>query len=216
MVDQQFDFEPHGALPVRGGDEIVSGIAEKMETFETVIVTQDSHPSGHISFASSYEGKKAFDLLTIDDLNTVSIKSQFSVDEVRQYLISLESKTQVLWPDHCVIGTRGWQLNSDLPLHRASVILRKGTRQLCDSYSAFFENDRNSTGLAECLRARSIEKVVVVGLAGDYCVAWSALDAVRLGFKVEVPISLTRFVDFPTGSKESSLQRMRSAGVLIS
>lgn len=194
VIDQQRDFEPGGALAVAGGDEIAAPIAELSREFQTVIVTQDSHPANHISFASSYKNKKPFDHLSLDEVKSGKIESRFDRETLIRYLSSLESKSQVLWPDHCVVGTQGWQINPIIPLERANLILRKGTRVDCDSYSAFFENDKTPTGLGDFLKSRGIQKLTLVGLAGDYCVAWSARDAKHLGFQVEAPLEFTRFV----------------------
>lgn len=215
VVDQQADFEPGGALAVSGGDEIAGPIADLMQNFHTIVVTQDSHPAGHISFASSHKNKKPFELLTIDEVVEEKVESKFSNDELLHYLKSIKNHSQVLWPDHCVMGTKGWKINSKIVLDRANLILRKGTRIDCDSYSAFFENDRTSTGLGEFLKAREIQRLTIVGLAGDYCVAWSALDARSLGFDVEMPLQLTRFVNFPTDSKILAIESLKNKGVLL-
>lgn len=194
VVDQQYDFEPGGALAVTQGDEIVEPISDWMHRFQNVIVTQDFHPAGHISFASSYKNKKPFEHLRMDEVESGLVESSFSRDILIQYLKRTPQHEQVLWPDHCVQGTRGAEIDSRLPLHRAQLVIRKGIRRDCDSYSAFFENDGTSTGLAGYLRDRQIERVVLVGLAGDYCVAWSARDARSLGFEVFAPEHLTRNV----------------------
>lgn len=212
-IDQQADFEPGGALPVAGGDEIAEPISEWMARFQTVVVTQDSHPLGHISFASSYVGKKPYDVLTMAEVKSGEIQSAFSQKTLEAYLSSVPQQQQVLWPDHCVIGTRGWFMDLRLKIERAHLILRKGTRLTCDSYSAFFENDGTATGLAQFLRARGIKSVVCVGLAGDYCVYWSAKDALREGFKVFYVEELTRFVNFPENSKTKALEDLRVRGV---
>ena len=195
VVDQQYDFEPGGALPVPRGDEIAAPIADLMNRFQTVVVTQDSHPKGHISFASSYEHKKPFDILSLGDVEEGKVQSRFDRETLIRYLKSVPQHQQVLWPDHCITGSWGWKINSQLPLERAQLILQKGKRIDCDSYSAFYENDGTSTGLADWLRAKKIKKILVVGLAGDYCVAWSAEDAKREGFEVIVDKNLTRFIN---------------------
>jgi nicotinamidase/pyrazinamidase len=216
VVDQQIDFEPGGALAVAGGDEIVHSIAQLMRAFENVILTQDSHPSRHISFASSYSLKRPFDVLTADEIAENRVKPlHHSREVVLAYLKRAKGGLQVLWPDHCVQGSPGCALDPRLPLERAMLILRKGNRIDCDSYSAFFENDGSSTGLGDYLNARGLRRLVIVGLAGDYCVAWSALDARRLGFEVVMPLALTRFVEFPAGSREKALAQMSEANVLI-
>lgn len=216
IVDQQADFEPKGALAVAGGDEIAKPIAEFSKSFSLIVGTQDSHPAHHISFASSYLGKKPFELLQLDEVESGRIESPyFSRWQLEDYLKKIPQKMQVLWPDHCVQGTAGWKLNPLLPLSRMNLILQKGTRSDCDSYSAFFENDGTSTGLAGYLKDRGVSKVVLVGLAGDYCVGWSAKDAKRLGFDVTFRSDLTRYVNFPPGSREKTLQELASLGVNV-
>ncbi len=216
VIDQQIDFQPLGALAVAGGDEVVPSIAKWMYEFKTVVMTQDSHPAHHISFASSYVGKNSFEILTLADLKAGQIKSEyFTAKEIEAYLKKTPGQTQTLWPDHCVVGTKGWGFDPRLPLERADLILRKGVRRESDSYSAFFENDGRATGLSGFLKERGIGQVVVVGLAGDYCVAWSALDAQREGFQTHYVESLTRFVNFPAGSRESTLQQLAAAKVSL-
>jgi nicotinamidase/pyrazinamidase len=144
---------------------------------------------------------KPFELLK---LSQASAAQAFSVSEVQEYLKSVKNSEQVLWPDHCVQGRTGWELDARLHPEKAHLILRKGTKPLVDSYSAFFENDGTSTGLSGFLRARGIRRVLVCGLAGDYCVLWTVQDAVREGFEVFFDLSLTRFVDFPSGSRQKA------------
>lgn len=177
VVDLQHDFLPGGALAVQEGDEVVAPIARLAPAFETVVATQDFHPSGHVSFASTHPGKKPFEA------------------------IALPFGTQELWPDHCVQGTRGAQLHPGLPDRAITLLLRKGTRRDLDSYSAFRENvDRDgrrpTTGLGAWLEARGVRRVFVCGLARDFCVRWSALDAAAAGFDTYVLDDLTRAV-FP-------------------
>ncbi|MDB5037490.1 MAG: nicotinamidase [Bacteriovoracaceae bacterium] len=215
VIDQQIDFEPGGALAVAGGDEIVLGISKLMNEFQNVILTQDSHPKGHISFASSYEGKKPFELLTLKEVEAGSIRSKFSNELLVNYLKRVPHQLQVLWPDHCVTETNGWKINPNLPIEKASFILKKGMRLECDSYSAFFENDGTPTGLSKILREKKINKVVLVGLAGDYCVYWSAEDAHKEVFEVIYLQNLTRFVNFPENSKEKALTHLREIGVQV-
>ena len=176
VVDVQHDFLPGGALAVTGGDEIVLPIARLMPAFATVVATQDWHPRGHVSFASSHAGRRPFET------------------------VALAASPQELWPDHCVQGTRGAQIHPAFPDAAATLILRKGTRRDVDSYSAFRENPgpdgaRLSTGLGPWLKARGIERVFVVGLARDYCVRYAALDAAADGFATFVVDDLTRAVD---------------------
>lgn len=169
----QHDFLPGGALGVSGGDEIVAGIEALARKFEHVVLTQDWHPAGHISFASSHRGKQAF------------------VDTVEA-----PYGTQTLWPDHCMQGSRGAEIAVAVP--QAEMLLRKGFRAGIDSYSAFLENDHMTpTGLAGYLRERGIERVFVCGLAYDFCVGYSAIDGVKLGFEAVVVEDLSRAVGLP-------------------
>jgi nicotinamidase/pyrazinamidase len=163
VVDLQNDFMPGGALAVPGGDEVVAVANRIGARFANVVLTQDWHPPGHISFASSHPGKKPFER------------------------IMLSYGEQVLWPDHCVQGTRGAQFHSGLSLPHAQLVVRKGHHRDVDSYSAFLEADRKTpTGLAGYLRERGLRKVHICGLARDYCVAWSAADARAAGFEVAI------------------------------
>jgi nicotinamidase/pyrazinamidase len=215
VVDQQIDFEPGGALAVPGGDEILQPISDLMKKFKTVVLTQDFHPFGHISFASSYERKKPFDLLTLKEVEEGSVRSHFSNDALLNYLKKVPGHFQVLWPDHCVQGSQGAKIDPRLPVDRVAYVLKKGCRKECDSYSAFFENDRTSTGLAEYFRERKIERILIVGLAGDYCVYWSAMDAIQEGFEVFYSEAWTRFVNFPPGSKEKAIYHLKEMGAGI-
>lgn len=189
VVDVQNDFCPGGALAVDRGDEIVAGINARMAVAETVILTQDWHPAEHSSFASQHASKAPYDVT------------------------QMPYGSQVLWPDHCVIGSKGAAFHPDLNTDAADLILRKGFRPNIDSYSAFFENDQTtSTGLAGYLYARGITKVELVGLATDFCVNFSALDAAKLGLDVTVDLSLCRAIDLD-GSLEAATQAMRASGV---
>lgn len=190
VIDVQNDFCPGGALAVPGGDEIVPLINQMADTFQTVILTQDWHPEGHSSFASQHEGKAPFDLIEMD------------------------YGAQVLWPDHCVQGSQGAAFHPDLQTG-ADLIIRKGFQPAIDSYSAFFENDRSTpTGLEGYLRNRGIEELVMVGLATDFCVQYSAVDAARLGFAVTVRLDACRGIDLD-GSMAAALDAMRAAGVTL-
>lgn len=190
VIDVQNDFCPGGALAVPGGDEIVPLINQMADEFQTVILTQDWHPAGHSSFASQHEGKAPFDLVEMD------------------------YGAQVLWPDHCVQGSQGAAFHPDLQTG-ADLIIRKGFRREIDSYSAFFENDRSTpTGLEGYLRNRGIEELVMVGLATDFCVQFSAVDAARLGFAVTVRQEACRGIDLD-GSLAAALDAMRAAGVTL-
>ncbi|MDD0813856.1 bifunctional nicotinamidase/pyrazinamidase [Curvibacter sp. HBC28] len=189
VVDVQNCFVPGGTLPVAKGDEVVPVINRIAAAFENVVVTQDWHTQGHASFASSYEGKKPFE----------STKLAYG--------------QQVLWPDHCVQGTDDAALHKDLKVPQAQVILRKGFHKHVDSYSAFEEADRKTaTGLAGYLKARGIKTVYVTGLATDFCVAWTALDARRLGFKTYVVEDACRAIDL-NGSLAAAWKQMGAKGV---
>ena len=191
VVDVQNDFCPGGALAVAGGDEIVEQINNRMADFDAVILTQDWHPAGHSSFASSHKA------------------DVFSN-------IEMPYGPQVLWPDHCVQGSLGAAFHKDLATNRAELILRKGYRPGIDSYSAFFENDRSTaTGLEGYLKTRGVRDVTFVGLATDYCVAYSALDAARLGFAVSVDTALCRAIDMG-GSLDQARRDMVAAKVSVS
>ena len=190
VVDVQNDFCPGGALAVAGGDQIVAQINNVMADYDAVILTQDWHPAGHSSFASSHEAEV------------------FSN-------IAMPYGPQVLWPDHCVQGSFGAAFHKDLVTDRADLILRKGYRPGIDSYSAFFENDRSTaTGLEGYLKSRGILNVTLVGLATDYCVAYSALDAARLGFAVSVDTGLCRAIDMD-GSLDQARRDMAAAKVSL-
>ena len=184
VIDMQNDFCPGGALAVTGGNEIVSPINQIMDEFDAIILTQDWHPAGHSSFASSHDA------------------SAFSS-------IEMSYGKQILWPDHCVQGTKGGQFHFGLNTKNADLILRKGYNPLIDSYSAFFENDHKTpTGLAGYLKTREIKDLTFVGLATDYCVAYSALDAARLGYEVSVRTQLCRAIDME-GTLEIALRDMK-------
>lgn len=190
VIDVQNDFCPGGALAVAEGDEIVAPINAMMGEFDAVILTQDWHPAGHSSFASSHDGKNPFDL------------------------VDMPYGPQVLWPDHCVKGTRGAGFHPELRTD-GDLILRKGFRSAIDSYSAFFENDHQTpTGLKGYLDTRGIDRLTLVGLATDYCVRYSAVDAARLGFNVTVRMGACRAIDMD-GSLAAAEQAMRDAGVAL-
>lgn len=188
VIDMQNDFCPGGALAVPEGDTLVPGINALMDDFRAVILTQDWHPAGHSSFASSHADKAPMDT------------------------IEMPYGTQILWPDHCVQGTHGAAFVPGLRTD-ADLILRKGFNPAIDSYSAFFENDRETpTGLEGYLRTRGIERLTLLGLALDFCVNFSALDAAKLGFDVTVRTDLSRAID-TGGSKAAAESAMRDAGV---
>ena len=189
VIDPQNDFCPGGALAVAGGDEIMSQINAMMDDFDIVVLTQDWHPTGHSSFASSHDEAMPFTLT------------------------KMPYGPQVLWPDHCIQASVGAAFHPVLNTSRADAIIRKGMNPLVDSYSAFFENDKTTaTGLAGLLRERGCNNLTMVGLATDYCVAWSALDGAAQGFKVEVLLPACRAIDLD-GSLDIALANMRGAGI---
>ncbi len=191
VIDVQNDFCPGGALAVPEGDQIVSGINAQMEAAEAVVLTQDWHPADHSSFASQHDGQEPYGL------------------------IDMPYGPQVLWPDHCVIGSTGGAFHSDLMTDRANLVIRKGYRRAIDSYSAFFENDQTTpTGLEGYLRTRGITALTLVGLATDFCVAYSAIDAAKLGFDVTVRMDLCRAIDL-NGSLAAAKKDMAQAGVTL-
>lgn len=191
VIDVQNDFCPGGALAVAGGDEIVAGINALMDEFPLVVLTQDWHPANHSSFATNHHGAKPFSV------------------------VEMSYGMQVLWPAHCVQDTRGAAFHSRLDTERAHMVVRKGFRAEIDSYSAFFENDHETpTGLEEALRARGVSSVTLVGLATDFCVNYTALDAARLGFAVAVRQDLCRAIDLD-GSLEDAREAMLAAGVVL-
>ena len=188
VVDVQNDFCTGGALAVPGGEAVVPGINRLWEGYACKVLTQDWHPPGHASFASSHEGKQPFDTGRLD------------------------YGEQVLWPDHCVQGTPGAAFHPELRTDGADLVLRKGFRPGIDSYSAFFENDRTTpTGLAGYLRERGVERVLLTGLATDFCVGFSALDALASGFETVVLEDLCRGLDME-GSLSRMLDDIRSKG----
>lgn len=191
VVDLQNDFCPGGALAVAGGDEIIPQANALIGEFEHVILTQDWHPAGHSSFASSHPGKSPFES------------------------IAMPYGEQTLWPDHCVQGTNGADFHRTLQWSKAELVIRKGFRPGIDSYSAFFENDRSTpTGLAGYLRERGISDLTLIGLATDFCVAYSAIDAMRQGFKATVLMDACRAIDLG-GSLAAMTQQMREEGVAL-
>ena len=191
VIDVQNDFCPGGALAVPEGDLIVPGINALMADADAVILTQDWHPSGHSSFASSHDGKAPYELT------------------------EMPYGPQVLWPDHCIQGSEGAAFHPGLDADRADLIIRKGYNPAIDSYSAFFENDQKTpTGLEGYLRTRGISKVTCVGLALDFCVNFSAVDAAKLGFDVAVRQDLCRAIDMD-GSLEAARTGMGAVGVVL-
>ena len=191
VIDVQNDFCPGGALAVPEGDQIVAPINDLMAEFDAVILTQDWHPAGHSSFASSHAGKTPYEM------------------------VDMPYGHQVLWPDHCVQGSQGAEFHAGLNTTRADLILRKGYNPEIDSYSAFFENDQTTpTGLDGYLRTRGISDLTLVGLATDFCVNFSAVDAAKLGYQVAVRTDLCRAIDLD-GSLAAAQDAMASAGVSL-
>lgn len=190
-IDIQNDFCEGGALAVRGGQEVVPIINELMGQFPVIVATQDWHTPGHSSFASVHSGKNPFDTTP------------------------MPYGEQVLWPDHCVQGTAGAEFHSDFELLPVQLIVRKGFHQTIDSYSAFYENDhKTSTGLTGYLKERKINRLYVCGLATDFCVKWTALDAVSQGFLCTLIEDASRAIDL-NGSLEACWKELEKAGVEI-
>jgi nicotinamidase/pyrazinamidase len=191
IIDLQNDFCPGGALPVPQGDAIVPRVNRLAASYAHVILTQDWHPRGHGSFASSHPAKRPFET------------------------IEVSYGTQILWPDHCVQETPGAEFYPELTVPHAELVLRKGFRSAIDSYSAFRENDRRTaTGLAGYLRERGFERITLCGLATDFCVAFSAIDGREAGFEVSLVTSACRGIDID-GSLDRAMRSMREAGVII-
>jgi len=188
-IDVQNDFCPGGALAVADGDAVVAPINTLIERYDHVILTQDWHPQGHSSFASQHQGHDPFTM------------------------IAMPYGDQTLWPDHCIQGSHGAAFHKDLNIDRAELIIRKGYRRQIDSYSAFFENDHvTTTGLAGYLKERGFDHVVMAGLATDFCVAFSALDARKCGFTCQVVMDASRAIDLG-GTLTSMTAAMQDAGV---
>ena len=191
IVDVQNDFCPGGALAVPQGDQIVPAVNRLAAEFAHVVLTQDWHPRGHASFASSHPGRQPFD--TID----------------------VSYGEQILWPEHCVQGTRGAAFHPDLDVPHAELVLRKGFRAAIDSYSAFFENDhRTPTGLVGYLKERRVERITLCGLATDFCVFYSAIDGRQAGFAVTVVTDACRGIAID-GSLDRAMRSMTGAGVTL-
>lgn len=191
VIDVQNDFCPGGALAVRGGDGVIEVIHRIASHFQHIVLTQDWHPAGHSSFASAYVDKKPFEQ------------------------IELSYGMQTLWPDHCVQGSKGAEFHPALQLPQAELILRKGFRPQIDSYSAFFENDRvTPTGLAGYLRERRLTRIFLAGLAYDYCVGYSALDASRLAFEAIILRDACRAIDL-NGSVAAIEAEFAQTGVML-
>ena len=189
VVDIQYDFLPGGSLAVAGGDEIIAPINAFAKKFANVVLTQDWHPRGHISFASNHEGAKPFEMIT------------------------LPYGPQILWPDHCVWNTRGAEFSDDLDIPHAQMVVRKGYHEIVDSYSGFQEADRKTkTGLEGYLKERDFKRLFVAGLATDFCVHWTAVDARAAGFETYVVEDVSRAID-TNNSLEDAWRAMTVAGV---
>ncbi|WP_339811965.1 bifunctional nicotinamidase/pyrazinamidase [uncultured Imperialibacter sp.] len=192
VVDIQNDFLPGGALAVNHGDEIVPIVNELMERFDLVVATQDWHPADHGSFAANHEGKKVGELIDLNGL------------------------PQIMWPVHCVQESKGAEFARSLNTSKFKKVFQKGTDATIDSYSGLFDNGkRKSTGLGEYLKAEGVEKVTVVGLAADYCVKFTALDAKEFGFEVVLTVAGTRAVNLRPGDFEKALKELERAGVEV-
>lgn len=190
VVDIQNDFCPGGALAVPDGDTIVPTVNKLIDQFDTVIQTQDWHPAGHHSFASSHDGKDPYDTVEMD------------------------YGTQVLWPDHCVQGSEGAEFHPDLNTTKTQVVIRKGFRKSIDSYSTFYENDNETpTGLTGYLRDRGITDLYTVGLATDFCVKWSILDGIKEGFSMYIVEDAVKGIDL-NGSLDEAWMEMKEQGVI--
>jgi nicotinamidase/pyrazinamidase len=191
LIDVQNDFCPGGALAVTGGDQIVPRVNHMIAIHDHVVLTQDWHPAGHSSFASSHSGKAPYET------------------------IIMPYGPQTLWPDHCIQGSQGAEFHAGLEWTKAELIIRKGFRKAIDSYSAFYENDHTTpTGLGGYLQERGIKSVTLCGLATDYCVAYSAIDAAKLGLDVTVDLDACRAIDLG-GSLAKMIETMRAAGVTL-
>jgi nicotinamidase/pyrazinamidase len=192
LVDLQNDFLPGGALGVPGGDEVIQLANRLMDDFEIIVATQDWHPPDHGSFAANHPGRQVFE----------------SID--------LHGLPQTLWPVHCVQGTAGAEFAPGLEVGRITRVFQKGTRSEVDSYSGFHDNGRrHSTGLAEWLRAQGVTRVMACGIATDYCVKFTALDAVAEGFEVDLHLPACRGVDLQPGDVAAAVEAMRENGVRI-
>jgi nicotinamidase/pyrazinamidase len=192
LVDIQNDFLPGGALAVPHGDEIIPIVNKLINKFDLVLATQDFHPKGHKSFASTHKKKPG-------------------------EIIQLGKSDQVLWPDHCVQGTLGSEFPPSLKMEKVRKIFQKGTDFEIDSYSGFFDNDHtNSTGLYDFLKRNKIKEIFLVGLATDYCVKYTAMDALKLGFEVTVIKDACRGIDLHKGDVEKALEEIKKSGGIIS
>lgn len=193
LVDIQNDFLPGGSLEVKDGDQIIPFINSIMDDYDLVVATQDWHPKDHGSFASNHPGKKIGEVIKLDGLD------------------------QIMWPDHCIQHSQGAEFSPDLDLHRVQMIFHKGTDPNIDSYSGLFDNGhRKSTGLGEYLKDNDVDEVTCVGLAADYCLKFTALDAIKeFGFKTRVLKKGTRAVNINPGDFEKSMEEMEKSGIQL-
>jgi nicotinamidase/pyrazinamidase len=192
LVDLQYDFMPGGALAVPGGHEVIEVANHWMDEYELVVATQDWHPPEHQSFASQHPDREIGDLIELNGLE------------------------QVLWPEHCIQGTTGAELHAELNQQQLHAVIQKGTDARIDSYSGFFDNGhQQSTELGDYLRQHQIDTVTIMGLATDYCVKYTALDAIRLGLQTRVVTQGCRGVELETGDIRRALEEMQAAGVVL-
>jgi nicotinamidase/pyrazinamidase len=192
LVDIQNDFCPGGSLAVNDGDKIVPVVNALQKKFDLIIATQDWHPADHVSFAANHPGKTAGEF------------------------IPLGESQQILWPVHCSQGSKGAEFVAELDKAKITKVFQKGTAKMVDSYSGFFDNDhKNSTGLGDYLRAEGVEEVYITGLATDYCVKFTALDALNLGFKTNVVLDGCRGVNLNPGDVEHAVEEMKAAGIKV-
>ncbi len=192
IVDVQYDFLPGGSLAVPEGDKVIPVINSLQEKFETVVATQDWHPKNHGSFASNHPGKR--------------------VGEV----VELSGEDQILWPDHCIQGTHGADFHKELRRDKWKKVFQKGTNPMVDSYSGFYDNNkREDTGLSTYLKNQGIEKVYIAGLAADYCVKFTVMDAIKEGFETVLLEDATKGVNLSQGDTERAITEMEKAGARI-
>ena len=193
LVDIQNDFLPGGALEVKGGDRIIPFINETIPNYDLIVATQDWHPENHGSFASNHEGKKPGEVIELQGLD------------------------QILWPDHCIQHSKGAEFSRELNLHRVQMIFHKGTDPLIDSYSGFFDNGhRKSTGMGEYLKEQGVDEVTCVGLAADFCLKFTALDAKKeFGFKTNVLKEGTKAVNLNPGDFDLAMKEMKQLDIAI-
>lgn len=192
LIDIQNDFCPNGALAVNEGDQIIPIVNKLQEKFETVIATQDWHPTDHKSFAVNHEGKSVGEIIKLGETN------------------------QILWPVHCTQNSFGAEFSKELKTEKLTKIFQKGMNKEIDSYSGFFDNDHKSeTGLNDYLKENNIEELYITGLATDYCVKFTAMDALSLGFKVNLVVDACRGVNLSDGDVEKAIEEMKKAGAKI-